>query len=99
MPKWAFYEWKSPFEYHSEKKRKDDPPHHIKVVKGSTHMAVSRGFVNFALNDQRARDWFKWCSNVKFPDEHCFATLNHNPHLGVPGAFIGKYRIKIKELI
>ena len=27
--------------------------------------------------------------DIRAPDEHFFATLNHNPHKGVPGAYTG----------
>jgi len=58
-------------------------------------MAVTREFVEYALNDSKARDLLYWMRDIKMPDEHYFQTLSHSPHMDVPGAFIGQfYRIR-----
>ncbi|XP_052285132.1 beta-1,3-galactosyl-O-glycosyl-glycoprotein beta-1,6-N-acetylglucosaminyltransferase-like [Dreissena polymorpha] len=65
------------------------PPHNITAVKGAVHIVVNRGFVDFVLHDQRAHDLLNWTRPTHIPDETYFATLNHNPQLGVPGAYLG----------
>ena len=52
-------------------------------------MAVTRGFVEYILFDRRADDLLWWLRDSKVPDEIYFGMLNHNPQLGVPGAFNG----------
>ena len=68
---------------------KPDVPHKFLIAKGSTHIAASRAFIDYALNSQQARDLLNWMKDIRAPDEHFFPTLNHNPHLGVPGAYKG----------
>ena len=71
---------------------KTSAPHKIRVTKGAVHVAVSRGFVEYAIYDQRARDILIWMNkSCHIPDEAFFTTLNHNPHLGVPGAYKGLF--------
>ena len=65
------------------------PPHNITLVKGAVHIVASRGFVEFALHDQRAKDLYEWSRNVDHPDEVFFSSLNHNPQLGAPGSYKG----------
>ncbi|XP_029637176.1 beta-1,3-galactosyl-O-glycosyl-glycoprotein beta-1,6-N-acetylglucosaminyltransferase isoform X2 [Octopus sinensis] len=65
------------------------PPHGIKPIKGSVHVVVQRGFVDYALNSPVAKDLLEWTKTVQIPDELYFATLNHNPHLKVPGSYTG----------
>ncbi|XP_076444007.1 beta-1,3-galactosyl-O-glycosyl-glycoprotein beta-1,6-N-acetylglucosaminyltransferase-like [Babylonia areolata] len=64
-------------------------PHEIQPRKGSLHMTASRGLVDFILHNPVARDFLHWVNHTKFPDETFFSTLNHNPHLHVPGAYLG----------
>ena len=69
------------------------PPHDIYLVRGSAYGVFSRAFVEFVLNDQRAKDVFEWSKDTYSPDEHYWATLHHNyenPHIRAPGAFKGK---------
>jgi hypothetical protein len=67
------------------------PPHGIRVTKGAVHVAVTRGYVDYVLHDHRARDILKWMSySCYIPDEAFFTTLNHNPHLHVPGSYKGR---------
>ncbi|XP_045204870.2 beta-1,3-galactosyl-O-glycosyl-glycoprotein beta-1,6-N-acetylglucosaminyltransferase-like [Mercenaria mercenaria] len=69
---------------------KAGPPHGIQVAKGALHIAVNRGFVDYSLHDKRARDILAWMNvSCWIPDEVYFSTLNHNPHLGVPGSYKG----------
>jgi len=86
FPEWFQYAWIT----HDERGELKAPvPHRFHVAKGSTHMAVTRKFVEFAVTDSRADDLLFWMRNIKVPDEHFFPTLNHNPHMGIPGAFKG----------
>ncbi|XP_052251983.1 beta-1,3-galactosyl-O-glycosyl-glycoprotein beta-1,6-N-acetylglucosaminyltransferase-like isoform X2 [Dreissena polymorpha] len=68
--------------------RNGAPPHNITAIKGSVHIVANRGFVDFILHDQRAHDLLNWTRQTEVPDETFFSTLNHNPHLGVPGAYL-----------
>lgn len=65
------------------------PPHDIVPTKGSVHIVASRGYVDYVLHDQRARDFLNWTRHTEIPDETFFSTMNHNPHLGVPGSYTG----------
>ncbi|XP_060555191.1 N-acetyllactosaminide beta-1,6-N-acetylglucosaminyl-transferase-like [Ruditapes philippinarum] len=65
------------------------PPHKIRPIKGSVHVAVNRHFVHFALYNQIALDFLEWLKKTQIPDETFFASLNHNPHLGINGSFLG----------
>ena len=82
---------------------KDKPPHNITIVRGSAYGIFSRGFVDFIINDQRARDLLNWSRDTYTPDEHYWATLHHlkhNPHLHTPGGYSGKiYCIAHKHII
>ncbi|KAL5005598.1 hypothetical protein ScPMuIL_016756 [Solemya velum] len=70
-------------------RRKSPPPHNITVVKGSAYGVFSRSFVEYIINDQRAKDFLNWCRSVFSPDEYYWATLHHNPHLHIPGSYSG----------
>jgi len=91
-PEWFEYSYK----YHRVRgARKSPVPHGFTMTKGNAHMAVTREFVEYALNDSKARDLLYWMRDIKMPDEHYFQTLSHSPHMDVPGAFIGQfYRIR-----
>lgn len=75
------------------------PPHGITPVKGSVHIIASRGYVDYVLHDQRAHDLLNWTRRTKVPDETFFASLNHNPALGVPGSYKGYPETEMKENI
>lgn len=73
-------------------KKNPPPPHGLKIVKGSAYGAFSRQFVQFVVEDRRARDLLEWSKTVFSPDEYFWATLHHtyiNSHLNTPGAFSG----------
>ncbi|XP_052284974.1 beta-1,3-galactosyl-O-glycosyl-glycoprotein beta-1,6-N-acetylglucosaminyltransferase-like [Dreissena polymorpha] len=65
------------------------PPFKIKPVKGAVHAVLSRAFVEFALHNEKAVEFYNWTTQTKIPDKTFFATLNHNPSLGAPGAYTG----------
>lgn len=62
------------------------PPHGIIPMKGSVHIVVSRGFVDFVLHDQRARDFLQWASHTKHSSEIFFSSLHGNRFLNIPGS-------------
>ena len=71
---------------------KTHPGFKIVWIKGAVFIVAQRGFVEFAINDWRAKrvlDILRNDSYNKVPDEQFFATLNHNPSLKVPGSYIG----------
>ncbi|XP_071107601.1 N-acetyllactosaminide beta-1,6-N-acetylglucosaminyl-transferase-like isoform X1 [Haliotis cracherodii] len=65
-------------------------PHNITTVKGSAYGVFSRAFVDFILNDIRARDLLQWSKGVLSPDEYYWATLHHSAILNPPGGYTGK---------
>jgi hypothetical protein len=66
-------------------------PHGISVTSGSMHIAANRFFVDFCIHDTRARDFLEWLKSTRIPDEIFFSSINYNPHLGIPGTYLGKY--------
>ncbi|XP_022301003.2 beta-1,3-galactosyl-O-glycosyl-glycoprotein beta-1,6-N-acetylglucosaminyltransferase 4-like isoform X2 [Crassostrea virginica] len=64
---------------------KRPPPYSVVVGKGSAYGAFSRKFVDFAVNDMKAREILKWTEDTFSPDETFWATLAMNKHLGTPG--------------
>ncbi|KAA3675206.1 beta-1,3-galactosyl-O-glycosyl-glycoprotein beta-1,6-N-acetylglucosaminyltransferase [Paragonimus westermani] len=61
--------------------------------KGPVHVIVRREFVDYMLNNPRAKQLYNTLARQaanKIPDETYFATLNHNPDtFPIPGAFLG----------
>ena len=70
---------------------KPPPPWNITLAKGSVHVVLVRGAVEFMMKDQRALDFSNWTITTGVPDETFFVTMNVNPHLGMPGTYNGKY--------
>lgn len=68
---------------------KTPPPHDIAIVKGGVQVTLSRAFVDFVLHDQVALDFREWIQDAGHPDEMFFSSLNYNPHLNAPGAYLG----------
>ena len=66
------------------------PPHNITPIIGSTHIAVNRDYVDFALHDPRSMDFLEWLEDTVFAEETFFPSLHYNLHLGIPGSFLGK---------
>ncbi|XP_050392978.1 beta-1,3-galactosyl-O-glycosyl-glycoprotein beta-1,6-N-acetylglucosaminyltransferase [Patella vulgata] len=62
-------------------------PHGMTIVKGSAYAVFTHQFVNYVVNNQTAKDLLEWCRGVLSPDEYYWSTLNHNPHLKVPGSY------------
>ncbi|BFZ13675.1 hypothetical protein BsWGS_16714 [Bradybaena similaris] len=66
------------------------PPLGIRPVKGAVHVTVNRDFVDYILHNETAKALLYWAEkNTSVPDETFFATLNHNPQLGIRGAYKG----------
>ncbi|KAL5005843.1 hypothetical protein ScPMuIL_017001 [Solemya velum] len=65
-------------------------PHNIRPIKGSVHIVASRPYVDYILHNQTAKDLLQWIQKTDYPDETYFATLNHNPQLGIPGTYKGE---------
>ena len=72
---------------------KQPPPLNIRLTKGSVHIVASREFVKFLLFSNASQMFREWVKEVDFPDETYFTSLNHNPHLGTPGAYLGKSQL------
>jgi hypothetical protein len=73
-------------------KKKDPPPYNITVGKGSAYGVFSRVFVNYSINDVKARGILKWLEDTYSPDESFWATLVLNKHLDIPGViYSGEY--------
>ncbi|XP_062570789.1 beta-1,3-galactosyl-O-glycosyl-glycoprotein beta-1,6-N-acetylglucosaminyltransferase-like [Saccostrea cucullata] len=68
---------------------KEKPPHNINPVKGSIHVTLNRQFVEYVISNPVAKDFLNWVNKTDIPDETYFASLIHNPHLGIPGSFKG----------
>uniref|UniRef100_A0A0B7AQP9 Beta-1,3-galactosyl-O-glycosyl-glycoprotein beta-1,6-N-acetylglucosaminyltransferase n=1 Tax=Arion vulgaris TaxID=1028688 RepID=A0A0B7AQP9_9EUPU len=67
------------------------PPLGIRPVKGSVHITVNRDFVGYILHNETAKILLEWVKkDTSVPDEAFFATLNHNPQLGIRGSYKGE---------
>lgn len=66
-------------------KPKAPPPHNITIMKGWNHIAATRKFVEFVLNDKIATDFYQWLSDIYIPDEVFFSSLQRHP--GTPGGY------------
>ena len=60
------------------------------LTKGSVHIAVQRGFVDFVLHNPVAARFQQWVNDTWIPDETFFSSLNHSPQQKVPGSYLGK---------
>ncbi|XP_054935451.1 N-acetyllactosaminide beta-1,6-N-acetylglucosaminyl-transferase isoform X4 [Physeter macrocephalus] len=63
---------------------KTSPPHQLTIYFGTAYVALTREFVKFVFQDQRAIDLLHWSKDTYSPDEHFWVTLNRIP--GVPGS-------------
>ncbi|KAF5396724.1 N-acetyllactosaminide beta-1 6-N-acetylglucosaminyl-transferase [Paragonimus heterotremus] len=71
--------------------------------KGPVHVVVRREFVDYMLNNPRAKQLYNILARDaadKVPDETYFATLNHNlTTFPIPGAFLGVHETNLNESI
>lgn len=65
------------------------PPDSIRPQKGLVFIIASRGMVDYMLHNPVAERLLDWVSRTDYPDETYFPTINHNPHLQVPGSYKG----------
>ncbi|CAO2595824.1 N-acetyllactosaminide beta-1,6-N-acetylglucosaminyl-transferase [Lemmus lemmus] len=61
---------------------KTPPPHQLTIYFGTAYVALTRDFVSFIMNDQKALDLLEWSKDTYSPDEHFWVTLNR-----IPGQF------------
>ena len=64
-------------------------PYHINATKGSVHIVAVRAFIEYVINNRTATEFLDWVKTTYIPDETFFSSLNHNPHLRVPGSYLG----------
>ncbi|XP_061186522.1 beta-1,3-galactosyl-O-glycosyl-glycoprotein beta-1,6-N-acetylglucosaminyltransferase-like, partial [Saccostrea echinata] len=65
------------------------PPHNIRLIKGAVHVTLNRETVQYIVNNPVAKEFLEYLQKTDIPDEIFFASLTHNPHLGVRGTFKG----------
>jgi len=68
-------------------------PNRINVTKGSVHIVAVRGFVQYVIFNETAIKFLNWVKDTYIPDETFFSSLNHNPHLRIPGSYLGWLRL------
>jgi hypothetical protein len=64
-----------------------EPPHGFNINKGYAYGAFSRPFIEYAINDAKAKDLIEWSRNTYSPDEFVWATLQTNLQFDPPGAY------------
>ena len=69
-------------------KKKTPAPYGIKIYKGSSYIAGTREFCEYALHEETAKALLKWLNDTIYVDESFFPSLYRHP--GVPGAVPGK---------
>ncbi|ESO06720.1 hypothetical protein HELRODRAFT_106314 [Helobdella robusta] len=68
---------------------KSTPPHNVTLYTGTNQVIISRKFAVYFLYSKISLDLIEWFSDTLVPDEYIWPTLNHNPHLQVPGGYKG----------
>ena len=66
-------------------RKKPPTPHNITIMKGWNHIAATRKFVEFALRDKVATDFYEWLADIYIPDEVFFSSLQRHPE--APGGY------------
>ncbi|XP_077583335.1 putative beta-1,3-galactosyl-O-glycosyl-glycoprotein beta-1,6-N-acetylglucosaminyltransferase 7 [Stigmatopora nigra] len=86
--------WRTQFQHNEShvyfvqsKVKKGPPPHNMQIFFGTAYYALTRGFVDFVLENPKARDLLEWSRDTYSPDEHYWVTLNHLTE--APGNNIG----------
>lgn len=67
---------------------KRPPPPGVVPKWGEFHIAACRGFMAFVTQSAAARRVLEWANGTHIPDETVYSTLQGNPHLRAPGAYI-----------
>ena len=75
------------FEWINTGREKSPPPYDIKIYKGSSYIAGTREFCEYAVYDETAKAFLNWLNDTIFVDESFFSTLYRHP--GVPGGLPG----------
>ncbi|XP_060579604.1 beta-1,3-galactosyl-O-glycosyl-glycoprotein beta-1,6-N-acetylglucosaminyltransferase-like, partial [Ruditapes philippinarum] len=66
------------------------PPYGLTAYKTSTHVVLTREFVEYILYNKTAKAVLNWTKQLKIPsDEIAFSTLNCNQKLKAPGSYRG----------
>ena len=83
--KLTYFGWRSRFKFkhrlgkdgsmHRNRARQKRPPYGIKIYKSLTFLAASYAFVDFILNDYRAKALSNYLKSVYAPEEHFYASL------------------------
>ncbi|XP_022784859.1 beta-1,3-galactosyl-O-glycosyl-glycoprotein beta-1,6-N-acetylglucosaminyltransferase 4-like isoform X1 [Stylophora pistillata] len=68
-------------------RKKSPPPYNITLFKGANHVGLTKGFVEYIIFNQTARDFIDWLSDTRSPPETFYSSLQQHP--GVPGGVIG----------
>lgn len=68
-------------------RKKKPPPYNITLFKGANHVGLTKGFVEYIVFNQTARDFIEWLSDTRSPPETFYSSLQQHP--GVPGGVIG----------
>ncbi|KAL6458389.1 hypothetical protein MHYP_G00336190 [Metynnis hypsauchen] len=74
---------------------KNPPPHNLQIYFGTAYYALTRTFVEYALNSSVAKDLLEWSKDTYSPDEHYWVTLNHvkdAPGSNIHGGWEGNIR-------
>ena len=69
-------------------KIKSPPPYGIKIYKGSSYIAGTREFCEYAVHKEPAKAFLDWLNDTVCVDESFFPSLYRHP--GVPGGVRGK---------
>ncbi|KAL5020438.1 hypothetical protein ScPMuIL_003330 [Solemya velum] len=69
-------------------------PANLQPIKGNFHIAVNRHFVEYVMTNRTSADLLSWVLDTHFPEETYYATLNHNPQLGIKGSYAGDFERK-----
>jgi len=78
---------------------KPPTPYGINLTKGSVHVVAVRGFVEYIIHNKTAAEFLDWVKDTYIPDETFFSALNHNPHLRVPGSYLGMLTLTLPDLL
>jgi hypothetical protein len=74
------------------------PPHGFVLKKGYAYVALSRPFVQYAFQNNKARDFIEWTRHTYSPDETVWATLQFNTQFNPPGGFKDPKKKRIDTL-
>ena len=76
------------YEWGATGKKKSPAPYGVKIYKGSSYIAGTREFCEYAVLEETAKALLNWLNDTIYVDESFFPSLYRHP--GVPGAVPGK---------